>query len=252
MSDNNKMPAKIFITGKIEARTGLHIGGSNTALDIGGIDLNVIKTAKGVPFIPGSSLKGKIRSLLEVSYGFDGLCRDVDPKSGIAHIFGVSADKNSNGVRTHLIVRDSFLDKDDFKKKFRDELELQYTEGKWENTIDRLTSKAKNPRQLERVPAGALFNFEMIYTVFNSRDVDYIKTVIEGMRLLEDDYIGGSGSRGYGKVKFNDLKIEYKTRYEYVGTNKRQQVTKAEYKDISFGLDELLRNIKESLEIESN
>jgi len=246
---NNTLLAKIFINGKIEAKTGLHIGGSNTALDIGGIDLNVIKNANGVPFIPGSSLKGKIRSLLEIGNGFDKLCININHPSGIARIFGVSADRKTKGNRTLLIVRDSFLDEDDFDTKFKN-LEFRYTEGKWENTIDRLTSKANNPRQIERVPAGARFDFEMIYTAFNDEDIDRIKTIIEGMRLLEDDYIGGSGSRGYGKIKFIDLKIEYKTLEEYMGKNDRKNIIKCD--DICFELSSLINNIKESLKFEGN
>lgn len=276
-----KLLAKLFISGKIEALTGLHIGGSSTALDIGGIDLNVIKTANGVPFIPGSSLKGKIRSLLEIQkndkkdefFTTDGIHCCNNKNCDICNIFGRNSGKKKHYVTdeqgkykkdnkgeieekhfeveyenvtpTRLIVRDACLDEDDFKKKF-DELELDYTEAKWENTIDRLTAKAKNPRQLERVPAGAVFEYEMVYNILKCEDVDYIKTLIQGMRLLEDDYLGGSGSRGYGRVKFNEIKIEIKTAQAYEENNQRVLIQNY-HSTNHFNPEVLVEKIKETL-----
>ena len=63
-----RLQGKYIIQGKIKVLTGLHIGGPTTGLNIGGVDNIVIKDAKGKPYIPGSSLKGKMRSLLEYSY----------------------------------------------------------------------------------------------------------------------------------------------------------------------------------------
>ncbi len=249
----NRLLGRLFVSGRLETLTGLHIGGAKTALDIGGIDNNVIKTVKGVPFIPGSSLKGKLRSLVELAYGFDGLCDDINHESGIALIFGFSkGDGESNkSSKTRLIVRDAFLDEDDFREKFKDEeLNSKYTEEKWENTIEGLTSKAKSPRVIERVPAGSVFNFEIIYNVFNKDDIDRFKTVIEAMRMLEDDYLGGNGSRGYGRVKFRDLKFEFKTPVEYESQNKRLLLREFDY--IDFDTEDLLKKIRERLGCEES
>ena len=242
--------AKIFISGKMEAKTGLHIGGSSTALDIGGIDNNVIKTAHGVPYIPGSSLKGKLRSLVEIKNGFTDLCNELSHDAGIAYIFGTSKSKETkNGVRSRLVARDAFLDLSHFKEEaFADqELELEYTESKWENKIERASSKAEHPRQMERVPSGARFDFEMVYSILQDEDIDRFKTLIEGMRLLEDDYLGGSGSRGYGKVEFQNLKFEIKKAEEYSGDNQRQSLDGFDGCDLSLNVDDLIMKIGEKL-----
>lgn len=242
--------AKIFISGKLEAKTGMHIGGSSTALDIGGIDNNVIKTARGVPYIPGSSLKGKLRSLVEIKNGFTDLCNELKHDAGIAYIFGTAKSKETkDGVRSRLIVRDAFLDVRHFTEEaFADqELELGYTESKWENKIERASSKAEHPRQMERVPAGAHFDLEMVYSILQDEDIDRFKTLLEGMRLLEDDYLGGSGSRGYGKVQFQDMKFEIKKAEQYRGDNQRQTLDGFDACDLSLNVDDLIKKIREKL-----
>lgn len=232
-----KLTGKIFIEGKIKAVTGLHIGGSKTALDIGGIDLNVIKTSEGVPYIPGSSLKGKLRSLLAREYGSESVNSDNDT---IKEIFGESPTRNSEGKVTRLIVRDSFIEekiKKNMESKNGDfsELELEYTEGKWENTIDRKSGTAGNPRQIERVPAGAEFTFELVYNVYDDKKKDeHMKNIIKAMRLLEDDYIGGSGSRGYGKIKFEDVKFNEKTIDIYSKDNNKIDATYSNTNKITY------------------
>lgn len=205
----NNLIGKIFIKGKIVTQTGLHIGGSKSSLDIGGIDLNVIKTAKGVPFIPGSSLKGKLRTMLARLEGSEDFKQDSDK---IKQIFGDSGDNDKQrGKATRLLVRDAVLDTEKFEAEFAGaELESDYTESKWENTINRKTGTAEHPRQLERVPSGAEFDFEMVYDRFatdnNENDTaDDLTLLRTAMRLLEGDYIGGSGSRGYGKIRFEGV-----------------------------------------------
>lgn len=211
---------KIFIDGDITLKTGLRIGSGNNSIEIGGIDNSVIKNHKGEPYIPGSSLKGKLRSLLEISRGD---LKDGKPcscgKCNICSIFGVGANNNQGNLPTRIIVRDAFL-KEEIKKEMYEKqgqfkrLELDYTESKYENTIDRLNSKA-TPRLIERVPEGASFRFQIIYNVFNKEDVDKFNDLIHGMKLLEDDYLGSSGSRGYGQVIFNNLNIRVKIIKDY-------------------------------------
>ncbi len=222
-----KLIGKYFIKGQIKAVTGLHIGGSKTALDIGGIDLNVIKTAQGVPYIPGSSLKGKLRSMLAKEEGSEKPSTDSDT---IKEIFGESpSGDNKVGKITRLIVRDSFLaNSKEMENKEGDftDLELDYTEGKWENTIDRKSGTAGNPRQIERVPAGAIFDFELVYDVYNDDQKDnHIAEIKKAMRLLQDDYLGGSGSRGYGKIEFINVQTGEKKINDYKENNELQLET---------------------------
>ena len=227
---SNKLTSKIFISGTLKVVTGLHIGGSKTALDIGGIDLNVIKTSEGIPYIPGSSLKGKLRSLLAREEGSDSIPKDSPI---LKLIFGDTGTNDEKAPLTRIIVRDSMLsNKEAMEKKEGEftELELDYTEGKWENTIDRKTGTAEHPRQLERVPAGAEFSFELVYNEFDDGETGaHLTKIIKGMRLLEDDYLGGSGTRGYGKIKFENVKFETKTISDYENDNIRKPLLKYEY-----------------------
>ncbi|RDD29475.1 type III-A CRISPR-associated RAMP protein Csm3 [Prosthecochloris sp. ZM] len=245
----HKLIGKAFISGRIVVKTGLHIGGSKTVLDIGGVDLNVIKTHLGVPYIPGSSLKGKLRSILAREEGSLAIKREpgmpsdmtVDSEN-INTIFGKGADKEAEGAQaqktpekcllTRLIVRDALLDTTHFRKHFydiepddkdfEDDL-VSYTEIKTENTINRMTGTAQHPRQLERVPANAEFDFEIIYNIFDEEEkVSHLNALMQAMRILEDDYLGGSGSRGYGQIGFKGMKYEYKSTDEYKNGNKRK------------------------------
>ena len=219
-----KLLGKIFISGKITALTGLAIGGSSTDVVIGGIDNNVIKTSEGVPYIPGSSLKGKMRSLLELAEK-EGICECGKSDCEICVIFGTGANKRSPETGpTRLLVRDAHLNKE-IKEKMENkegefkELELTYTEGKWENRIERLTSKAEHPRQMERVPAGAEFDFSMVFNILEKEDLNRFKKLITAINLLEDDYLGGSGSRGYGRIKFSEFKVGVKSLADYESNN---------------------------------
>ena len=213
---------KLIIRGKIKALTGLRIGGTTGGLKIGGVDLNVITDAKGVPYIPGSSLKGKLRSLIEWKEGVD-----FDPRSGlhtckenpcdICKIWGTLGEVES---LTRLIVRDIPLNQEKFKEiKEKEYLPLDWTEVKTEINIDRnrgTVSSQGGLRQVERVPAGAIFSpLEIIYNVYEEGDKDILIKLFEAMELLEQDYLGGMGSRGYGKVKFQDLKIYWNKKEDY-------------------------------------
>lgn len=241
--------AKIFIDGKIKVITGLAIGGSDSDAIIGGIDNGVIKDASGKPFIPGSSLKGKIRSLLEISETkIKNICDCGNCE--ICTIFGAAADKKEEGVGpTRLFVRDAYLSDDTINKMVHninpfEELELTYTEGKVENTIDRKTSRA-NPRHLERVPAGAEFNFQITYNILEDKDLGRFKKVIVGLRMLEDDYLGGNGSRGYGRIKFTNVDIGIKTIKNYETDNKRSTLFKDEFENVKY--DDLREKIIEEV-----
>jgi CRISPR-associated protein Csm3 len=237
-----KLNSKIFISGEIVAETGLHIGGSKSSLDIGGVDLNVIKTPGGVPYIPGSSLKGKLRTMLARIHGSVGVNkRDVDTKAGeksdenfpvICEIFGHSGEDDGKGsYKTRLVVRDADLDTTAFETEFGDaEMDFAYSDIKWENTINRKTGTAMHPRQLERVPAGTRFRFEMVYDDYNDGKTDeHLADIRMAMRMLEGDYLGGQGSRGYGKIRFENVQFEAKSVADFKGENEKKPYAKIKF-----------------------
>lgn len=202
-----KLVKKIKIETSITLVTGLHIGGNSENVEIGGIDTPVIKLAsKGnVPYIPGSSLKGKMRCLLEQAAGATkvGLDKEVN------NLFGCIEDK-ANKIKdkpSKIIVRDALMSEESQKELLAcEDLDMPYTENKFENTIDRLTAKA-NPRNIERVPAGVKFYAEFVINVWDDDKEEDLKNLfMKGIRLLENDYLGGNGSRGYGQVKFDEIK----------------------------------------------
>ncbi|WAA11981.1 type III-A CRISPR-associated RAMP protein Csm3 [Fervidibacillus halotolerans] len=246
------MLGKIIINGQIKALTGLAIGGSKSDMTIGGIDNNVIKTSEGVPFIPGSSLKGKLRSLLERKNNKEKICNCGKKDCEICVIFGTGMkSKKEEEVEaglTRLYVRDAFL-YDPIKKEMENKegifsnLELAYTEVKWENTISRLKGKANNPRQQERVPAGSVFEMNLIYNLMIEDDIDMFKHLMEAMRLLEDDYIGGNGSRGYGRIKFENLEIICKKIADYKEGNSGTAIYSGHFDTLD--QKEVIQKIKE-------
>ena len=195
-----KLVKKILVSTKLTVVTGLHIGGSKDSVEIGGIDTPVIKVAtrKNQPYIPGSSLKGKMRCLLEQVNG----ATAVGKSEIVNNLFGYA----SNNQPSKLIVRDAYLTADSVEKLVAASLDMPYTENKYENTIDRVKGKAEHPRQSERVPAGAEFDVEMVINVWDNDNADKLKQLLQqGIALIENDYLGGSGSRGYGQVKFGEL-----------------------------------------------
>ena len=193
---------KVKINTTIELLTGLHIGGSSDNVEIGGIDNPVIKiaTKRNQPYIPGSSLKGKMRCLLEQIAG----SARVGGSDEINNLFGYS----QTNQPSKIIVRDAMLNEQSAKTLEEcDELDMPYTENKYENTIDRVKGTASNPRQTERIPAGAKFDVEFVINVWDDdKAEDLVNLVKKGINALENDYLGGSGSRGYGQIKFADLK----------------------------------------------
>lgn len=232
MDNNNKMKLekKIKIAGTIEALTGLHIGGSNQGLEIGGIDNAIVRDPiTNEPYIPGSSLKGKIRSLIEKEMGIpkennknwtdQGICQD--PNEPVAQVFGLPAEKHEDKNKqpsSRLIVRDAYL-RNDWVNKLKESktTDAPFTEVKTEIVVDRITAAA-TPRPVERVPKGAIFEFEMILNVFSADDDEvFINLLKKGIQLLNDDYLGGSGTRGSGKVDVQIQNKQYKDSSFYEG-----------------------------------
>ncbi|CAD6491751.1 MAG: CRISPR type III-associated RAMP protein Csm3 [Candidatus Argoarchaeum ethanivorans] len=222
MTDDIQFRKNILIRGILVCDTGMHIGGMKESMAIGGTDSPVILDPRtNLPIIPGSSIKGKMRSLIELQgeYALDDsgnlhFCDDLD--CDLCIVFGRGATEAVKSGPTRLIVRDAHPTKDTQDWWDRSEDMVHGTEIKGENWINRITSAA-TPRFIERVPAGSEFKFEMIYSAYQTNDFpERLKLVFKGMHLLEDSYIGASGSRGYGKVRFKDIELKQKTKSDYI------------------------------------
>lgn len=240
MAQERRKPlqGKVILSGGVICRTGLHIGASKDNLDIGGLDAPVLRdpvTRK--PYIPGSSLKGKLRSLFERRQGMtynrhsgQGVFRHecVNPVCPVCRLFGAAGGRDGDNIPARLIVRDSLLT-DASEERLRNiDTGLQYTEWKFENALDRITAAA-NPRQLERVPVGTEFTFEMAYNVeaIDPKETrEDLVNLLETLSLLEDDYLGGHGSRGYGKIQFVLDKLAGK-KVEFYGAQTDEEQKKA-------------------------
>ena len=204
----NTLKGKFIITGKIKVLTGLHIGTSGDFSAIGAVDNIVIRdTVTNKPIIPGSSLKGKMRYLLSrAKYNSILTMPNIKKESDdIKRLFGASEPV----VLSRLQFCDMLLREKDYGRDV--EFDLPYKEIKYENTIDRGTGIA-NPRQQERVSAGSEFDFRLIYNIENTENMKKevkcdFENILLMFELLEDDYLGGHGTRGYGRVKFEDLKL---------------------------------------------
>jgi CRISPR-associated protein Csm3 len=269
---------KLTLTSHLSVETGLHIGGGGENLDIGGLDKPVIRDPlTKYPYLPGSSIKGKLRSILERllnkplnrkggsdtwRYESDDLADGfTEVENGrfiayegartcqISRLFGstggskcwmpietareeeFSLDKNpttrtiegQNCVKINrgrnaparLIIRDSHLLTESAEKLKQVDTGLFMTEWKFENGIDRVTAAA-NPRQLERVPAGSKFKFELVYTVEDANQaIEDLQNIAIALAILEDDALGGHGSRGYGKVRFENFDFNYRSLAQY-------------------------------------
>jgi CRISPR-associated protein Csm3 len=207
------------IKATLELVTGLRIGAGDSEMHIGGVDNTVIKhPLTQSPYIPGSSIKGKIRSLLEWRSGAVqaaplGIKEINKPNvKAILQLFGVGGGDNLSNEDAVLIgpTRLSFWDcalNAEWEKEIRDD-NLPLTEVKSENSINRISGTALNPRQTERVPASAQFDFTLSLKRLEGDGDELLETVLAGLKLLELDSLGGSGSRGYGKVRFNSLTID--------------------------------------------
>jgi len=266
---------KLRISSTLVVETGLHIGGGGESLDIGGLDKSVIRDpVTQQPYLPGSSIKGKLRSILErllnkplnrpggsntyryesddLADGYTNISKSKEKRQfvrfdgaetcTVSRVFGSTGSSNcwlptavaeeaellernapkdmiagvehvevkGRNAPARLIVRDAHLLPESAQQLEKIDTGLYMTEWKFENGIDRITSAA-NPRQLERVPSGARFHFEMVYTVENAEQAaEDLQNLAIALAILEDDALGGHGSRGYGKVKFENFQFFYR------------------------------------------
>lgn len=198
------MFAKIQITGTIELATGMHIGGSSAFAAIGAVDAPIIKDVRTkLPMIPGSSLKGKMRSLLAKEYNTELATKPDDDSECLTRLFGCA--KKEHVKRSRILISDMIMNN---AQELRDQGLQSITEIKFENTINRITAVAM-PRQIERAVRGSVFPLDMIYEVEKENEIlEDMEILANGLRLLQYDYLGGSGSRGYGKIKISNLEAE--------------------------------------------
>lgn len=213
------------LTATLELVSGLRIGAGDSEMRIGGVDNPVIRHPHTqAPYIPGSSLKGKMRSLLEWRSGavkeealgwrdYQTATPSTQPEvKRILQLFGISGDAKLGVEQMAAIgpTRISFWDcnlQADWLNEVKDNNQM-LTEVKSENRINRISGVAEHPRQTERVPAGARFDFRLSVKRLAGDGEELMTTVLQGLKLLELDSVGGSGSRGYGKVKFVGLTID--------------------------------------------
>lgn len=198
------MFAKIQITGEIQLVTGMHIGGSSAFAAIGAVDSPIIKDVRTkLPMIPGSSLKGKMRTLLAKEYNENLAKKPDDDAPCLTRLFGCA--KKDHVKRSRLLISDMIMCNDHV---LREQGLQSITEIKFENTINRITAVAM-PRQIERAIRGSVFNLDIIYEAEEESEiVADMEILARGFRLLQYDYLGGSGSRGYGKIRFENLYAE--------------------------------------------
>lgn len=206
----NSIKGKLIINGIIKLITGLHIGTSGDFSAIGAVDTIVIRdSVTNKPIIPGSSLKGKMRYLLaRTKYNSSLELEDIKKEdNSIKRLFG-----SSDPVVTSRLQFQDILLSDKSIEELKDaEFDLPYTEIKYENTIDRTTGIA-NPRQLERVPAGSEFDFKIVYNIEKIEEINEdMENILLMIDVLEDDYLGGHGTRGYGRIKFKNFSLNIKT-----------------------------------------
>ena len=200
------MYGKLEISGVIESLTGLHIGGGSQFAAIGAVDSVVIKDIQDdLPMIPGSSLKGKLRSLLSKQLSDGNLPKEHNQDDDrIKRLFGHAESKNPKTSRIYF--SDIFMNEES-----REELEnsdMDATEIKFENTITRSTGVA-NPRQIERAIKGIKYNMSLIYNIENEGEIEEdFKLLKMAFKLLQYDYLGANGSRGYGRVDIKELDVK--------------------------------------------
>ncbi len=259
--NQRKIKGKIIIAGVLECLTGLHIGASKENMEIGALDSPVVRDPiTRRPYIPGSSLKGKLRALLEkptpdwVPNRNGGTrakpvmrheCDDADAAAQcpVCRVFGSTGLGEGRNFPARLRVRDLHLTAESFEMLEKIDTGLLYTEWKFENALDRVTSAA-NPRNLERVPKGSRFSASLVYDV---EDLETAKVDMDNLRLalrlLEDDALGGHGSRGYGQVKVEVQQIKGKRLKDYQGLEKETREAKV-IADLSL-LDEIWSHFRQ-------
>lgn len=206
--EQKQLLGKILIQAELTVETGLHIGGSNDYAPIGAVDSVFVRDPfTRQPIIPGSSVKGKMRTLLaKARNGARMVQSPAEDEKVVRRLFGATGEKQV--LLSRLQFSDLFINRKTERKFEKLDTDTYMGEVKFENTIERGTGTAM-PRQIERVPRGTTFDFLLIYNIENEEELNEdMEVLAQGFRLLQLDYLGGHGSRGYGRVSFSDFFIE--------------------------------------------
>jgi len=245
----------------MECLTGLRIGGGPEAMEIGGVENVVIRDPlTRLPYVPGSSLKGSMRAHYEL-FSTRPINHEVvrgpqkirihmceNPDCEICRVFGRTPEKlesrgagqiRDNMIYTTRLKVDDAHPTEETIKRWR-AFSPDGVEVKWENALDRLTSRA-NPRAVERVPRGSEFKVMMSYKIFDQRDVENVSVIFQSLKLVEDDYLGRYSSRGYGRVRFKNISMKLKKREYYENCDDQSKVTIGER--LYGSLEELLKDM---------
>lgn len=260
---------KLIIDATLACETGLHIGAGKGTLEIGGADNPVVKDAFGRPYIPGSSLRGRLRGLLEQALGKAVPAELVyvsrrkgqevrihssdSPNDEICLLFGRAPGRvervegnslNQNTITpARLSVYDAKLNLDSITPAMRESLDDELTEVKSEAAIDRITSQSQ-ARTLERVPSGAQFDVRLVLDVLCEEDKELVAPLIQGLSLLEDSSLGGGGSRGSGRVSLNNWKLTWRNAGYYKGGAESVVSTAASTSDLRAQAAELAAKLE--------
>jgi CRISPR-associated protein Csm3 len=266
------MSSEILLRGVLEIEivmeclTGLRIGAGPEAMEIGGVENVVIRDPlTRLPYVPGSSLKGAMRARYEL-FSKRPINHEVvrgpqkirmhmceDPDCEICKVFGRTPEKlesreagqtQDNMIYTTRLKVDDAHPTEGTIERW-EAFSPEGVEVKYENVLDRLTSRA-NPRPVERVPKGSEFKVTMSYKIFDHRDVENVDVIFQSLKLVEDDYLGGYGSRGYGRVRFKNITMRLKRReyYENCDDQNKVMIRGKQYSS----LEELLKDMKEIIE----
>lgn len=206
--EQKQLLGKILIQAELTVETGLHIGGSNDYAPIGAVDSVFVRDPfTRQPIIPGSSVKGKMRTLLaKARNGARMVQSPAEDEKVVRRLFGATGEKQV--LLSRLQFSDLFINRKAERKFEKLDTDTYMGEVKFENTIERGTGTAM-PRQIERVPRGTTFDFLLIYNIESEEELNEdMEVLAQGFRLLQLDYLGGHGSRGYGRVSFSDFFIE--------------------------------------------
>lgn len=264
MTNSIKFLEQIAIKFEIEVLTGLHVGGNSNAIEIGAIDMPVIKSIFGKhkeqPYIPGSTLKGRMRERLEWLHGDiqadfkkEKITEKINKEGEVAHYFGIGSSKEEAKIfgPTRISVSDAFLKNN---KDLVEALDGFYTEEKTENTINRITAEA-NPRSIERVPAGAVFEGRItldLYEIENSTKDDLkkgLKLIFQGLTAIENSFLGGGGSRGNGRVVFKNFRFAKRSN-EFFKTGKGIKNKKSDSESaegvLAIGIEKIIEELEKN------
>ena len=225
-----KLDKRIIISGTIEAVTPLHIGSGKPEVELGEVDMPILRDPSGQPYIPGSSLKGRVRAEAEKiarKMGMD-VCEPPDvnsmcgSKKGRVEDFCICCRIFGTAGKISLAS----------KVKFRDAYPLERVESLLERTgiaIDRKTGAVAKGAlyTIEAVPAGTQFGLEIVAENLSDEELKLLKAAL---RSVEDSALGGSSTRGFGKVKITIESVRERTAGYYLGKEEEQVITGEELK----------------------